>query len=163
MHTPFIVRSSLAPPTPAPPSTTTETAERLRLAVARLARLLRQQDDSGLGPTLTAALSSVDKFGPLTLGELAAREQVAPPTITKVVDKMVLADLVRRRPDPDDGRSSLVEITDLGRDRLDDFRRRRRTWLNERLGQLDASDQAVLATATVVLEALVANSQGEPS
>src|SRR5207237_385907 len=68
-----------------------ETAERLRLSIARLARLLRQQDDSGLGPTVTAALSSIATHGPLTLGDLAARERVAPPTITKVVEKMVLA------------------------------------------------------------------------
>lgn len=155
------MRSPLA--CPAPPSSPGETAERLRLAVARLARLLRQQDDSGLGPTLTAALSTVDKFGPLTLGELAAREQVAPPTITKVVDKMVAADLVRRRPDPADRRSSLVEVTDLGRNRLDEFRSRRSAWLNERLRRLDPRDQAVLAEATAVLEALVNNSLEEPS
>lgn len=145
------------------PISTAETAERLRLAVARLARLLRQQDDSGLGPTLTAALSTVSKHGPLTLGELAVREQVAPPTITKVVDKMVAADLVRRRPDPADGRSSLVEATAAGHRRLDDFRSRRSAWLHERLRSLEPSDRAILAEATVVLEALVGNSLDEPS
>ena len=71
-----------------PGAVAAENVERLRLVVARLARLLRQQDDSGLGPTITAALSTINKHGPLTLGDLAARERVAPPTITKVVDKM---------------------------------------------------------------------------
>ncbi len=126
--------------------------------MARLARLLRQQDDSGLGPTLTAALSSVATYGPMSLGELAGREQVAPPTITKVVDKMEAAGLVRRRSDPTDRRSSLVEATPLGRRRLDEFRGRRSAWLNERLRALDPDDQAILADATAVLESLIEHS-----
>ena len=57
-------------------------AERLRHVVARLARLLRQQDEGQLGATASSALASVNNRGPMTLGELAASEQVAPPTMT---------------------------------------------------------------------------------
>src|SRR6478752_3658135 len=124
-----------------------ETVERLRLVIARLARLLRQQDDSGLGPTITAALSPVNKHGPMTLGDLAASERVAPPTITKVVDKMQAAGLVERRPHPMDRRVSIVAITELGATRLDEFRSRRLAWLGARLDELDNADLALLADA----------------
>jgi DNA-binding MarR family transcriptional regulator len=63
-------------------------AERLRHAVNRLARLMRQQDEGDLGATYIAALATVRKRGPLTLGELAAHERVSPPTMTKVVEKL---------------------------------------------------------------------------
>jgi DNA-binding MarR family transcriptional regulator len=132
-----------------------DTAERLRLSVARLARLLRQQDDSGLGPTVTAALSTVAKHGPISLGDLAAREQVAPPTITKVVEKMVAAGLVERSADSTDRRVSRVGVTALGLERLADFRNRRTAWLSERLNELGADDLARLEAATAVLERLV--------
>jgi DNA-binding MarR family transcriptional regulator len=131
--------------------------ERLRLVVARLARLLRQQDDSGLGPTLTAALSTVAKHGPLTLGDLAGRERVAPPTITKVVDKMVAAGLVERHPHPVDRRVSLVAVTDLGTSTLADLRGRRTAWLRVRLADLDPTDVEVVAQATAILERIVEN------
>jgi DNA-binding MarR family transcriptional regulator len=132
-----------------------DTAERLRLSVARLARLLRQQDDSGLGPTVTAALSTIAKHGPITLGDLAAREQVAPPTITKVVEKMVAAGLIERSSNPSDRRVSLVGITALGAERLENFRTRRTAWLHERLHELGADELDRLEAATDVLEQLV--------
>jgi DNA-binding MarR family transcriptional regulator len=133
-----------------------DTAERLRLSIARLARLLRQQDDSGLGPTVTAALSTIAKHGPITLGDLAAREQVAPPTITKVVEKMVVAGLIARSADARDRRVSLVSITDLGQAQLEDFRIRRRSWLSERLAELGPDELERLEAAADVLEQLVA-------
>ena len=132
-----------------------ETVERLRLVIARLARLLRQQDESGLGPTITAALSTINKHGPLTLGDLAASERVAPPTITKIVDKMEKAGLVQRTAHAVDRRVSLVGITELGAARLDEFRSRRTAWLSARLDELDADDVALLAGATDVLERIV--------
>jgi len=137
-----------------------DTVERLRLVVARLARLLRQQDDSGLGPTLTAALSTVAEHGPLTLGDLAGRERVAPPTITKVVDKMEAAGFVERRAHPVDRRVSLVAVTDLGTKTLAELRGRRTAWLRARLDELDGTDVDLLAQATEVLERIIASEAG---
>jgi DNA-binding MarR family transcriptional regulator len=137
-----------------------DTVERLRLVVARLARLLRQQDDSGLGPTLTAALSTVAEHGPLTLGDLAGRERVAPPTITKVVDKMEAAGFVERRAHPVDRRVSLVAVTDLGTKTLAELRGRRTAWLRARLDELDGADVDLLAQATEVLERIIASEAG---
>ena len=91
--------------TSTPPATlaadAVDVAGRLRMTAFRLTRLLRQQDTEGLAPTLSAALATIDRDGPLTLGELAAREHVAPPSITKAVEKLVAAGLVTRAPDDD--------------------------------------------------------------
>ena len=76
-----------------------EVAGRLRLSVTRLARILRHQDAGGLVPTLSSALATIDREGPLTLGTLAVREHVAPPSITKAVVKLEAMGFVERRTD----------------------------------------------------------------
>lgn len=134
--------------------TDTELAGHLRVVVARLARILRQQDQSGLAPTLLAALTTVGRAGPLTFGELAAHEQVAAPTITKAVQKLEAKGLVARRPDPDDGRVCRVALTAAGRRHLEQARRRRTAWLATRLSELGDDDIRRLADALDVLEAL---------
>ena len=131
-----------------------EVAGRLRLPVTRLARILRQQDQLGLTPTMTAALATIGREGPLTLGALAASEQVSPPTITRVVGKLEAAGLVRRRPDPADGRVTRVELSAAGRRQLDAGRTRRTAWLATRLRDLPAEDLARLEEAAAVLERL---------
>ena len=76
------------PPAPRPAPAEEELAARLRLSATRLARRLRQEADAGLTPSQLSALAVIDRQGPLTLGALADHEQVAPPTITKVVAKL---------------------------------------------------------------------------
>src|SRR5262249_41447673 len=88
---------------------------RLRLAITRLARRLRQQGETAASPTQLAALATVERDGPLTLGELAAVERVQPPTITAAVGRLEQRGLVQRRIDPDDRRVARVEITPAGR------------------------------------------------
>jgi DNA-binding MarR family transcriptional regulator len=131
-----------------------EVAGRLRLSTTRLARILRQQDQLGLTPTLTSALATIGREGPLTLGELAAREQVSPPTVTRVVGKLEDAGLVRRRQDPSDGRVSRVELSPAGRRQLDTGRTRRTAWLATRLRELPPEDLLRLHEAAAVLERL---------
>ena len=145
-----------------PAPDTTELAGQLRVVVARLARILRQQDQSGLAPTLLAALTTIGRLGPLTFGEIAAHEQVAAPTVTKAVQKLEAKGLVARRPDPDDGRVCRVAITAAGRRQLEQNRRRRTAWLATRLGELDLDDIARLAAAVDVLEGLT-NAEAPPA
>lgn len=128
-----------------------ELAPSLRLSVTRLARLLRQQDRTGLGPTLTAALASISRADGVTHGELAALEQVAPPTITSVVSKMESLGLVRRETDARDRRVTRVHITAAGRRQLDDVRNRRTVWLQNQLSSLSADELQRLAAAADVL------------
>jgi DNA-binding MarR family transcriptional regulator len=131
-----------------------EVADRLGLAATRLARLLRQQDEGALTPTMRATLGTIGRDGPLTLGELAAIEQVAPPTITKVVSKLEDAGLVTREVDEDDRRIVRVSTSVAGRRWLDDDRKRRRDWLTERVRELDDDDVRRLVDAVDVIERL---------
>jgi DNA-binding MarR family transcriptional regulator len=138
-----------------------EVAGRLRLTAFRLTRLLRQQDTEGLAPTLSAALATIVRDGPLTLGELAAREHVAPPSITKAVEKLVAAGLATRAPDETDRRVVRVTATAAGRRRVAQNRSRRTAWLAGRLTDLSPADLAKLAAATDVLERLIHQSDGD--
>jgi DNA-binding MarR family transcriptional regulator len=131
-----------------------DVAPRLGLAVVRLARVLRQQDEGELTPTMRSALATIDREGPLTLGELAAAEHVAPPTVTKVVGKLEERGLVTRVGDEDDRRVSRVSTSPDGRAMLDAARRRRATWLAERLDDLDDDERAAVDAALPVLERL---------
>lgn len=143
------------PPSSAPRSAAHDLAGRLRLATARLARQLRLQADTGLSASQHSALASIETHGPLTLGDLAAREQVAPPTVTKVVGRLEDDGLVDRTVDPADRRVSRVSITPEGRRRLDRSRARRDAALAERLATLSPGDLDRLGHAVDVLEALV--------
>jgi DNA-binding MarR family transcriptional regulator len=114
----------------------TELAGRLRLASARLHRRLRQEADTGLSPSQQSALGTIDLQGPITLGELAAAEQVTPPTITKVVTRLEEEGLIDRTVDASDRRIIRVSTTREGRRRLEHSRARRNAFLAARLEEL---------------------------
>ncbi|MGH9286188.1 MAG: MarR family winged helix-turn-helix transcriptional regulator [Acidimicrobiales bacterium] len=133
---------------------TAELAGRLRLAVTRLARQMRQQTDTGLSPTMLATLATVESAGPLTLGDLALREQVAPPTITRAVTALEADGLVVRRIAPADRRVARVEVTPAGRRLLERARTRKNAWLARRLRDLGPEDARHLAEALAALERL---------
>ena len=145
----------------APTTTTTtlppaELSSRLRLAATRLARGLRRQSGSGLTPSRHSALAVVARRGPLTLGELAEREGVAPPSITRVVARLEADGLVARETDTDDRRVTRVSATPAGEAVLAASRDRKDQWLRRRLDALDADQRARLAAALDVLEELAA-------
>ena len=127
----------------------------LRLVVARLGRRLRQQSAGGLTPSQLSILSTLERGGPLHMGELARREAVAPPTITRIVTALADAGLVTRTANPDDARSAFVEITAKGRDVLEAVRTERTAMLVERMADLDDDEVAALAAALPLLERLV--------
>ena len=135
-------------------------ANTLRPTVTRLARRLRQQDRTGLGPTITAALSSINKHGGLTHGELAAIEQVALPTITAVVGKMETLGLVTRETDPKDRRVTRIRIMPAGVEQLDEVRNRRTSWLASQLSSLTDDERKRLSDAADVLAKLVDSVEG---
>jgi DNA-binding MarR family transcriptional regulator len=135
-----------------------DVAGRLRLTAFRLTRLLRQQDTDGLPQTLSAALATIEREGPLTLGDLAVREHVAPPSITKAVEKLVGMGFVARTQDDADRRVARVRVTPAGRRRVRQNRSRRTAWLATRVGALPADDIAKLDAAAEVLERLIRDS-----
>jgi DNA-binding MarR family transcriptional regulator len=136
-------------------ATSLELANALRPTITRLARRLRQQDHTGLGPTMTAVLGSIAKHGGPTHGELAAIEQVAPPTITAVVGKMETLGLVTRESDTVDRRITRIRLTQAGVDHMDEVRNRRTSWLASQMNSLTDDERRRLAAAIDVLAKLV--------
>jgi DNA-binding MarR family transcriptional regulator len=132
--------------------TPTPLAPRLRLVVTRLARRLRQHADATVSPTQLAALATIDREGSLTLGELAALEQVQPPTITAAVGRMEERGLVVRVRDLADRRVARVEITAEGHRLLERSRSRKTAYLERRLDALTPDEQETLAAAAGILE-----------
>ena len=88
-----------------------ELPARLRLAIARMARRMRQEAGDDLSPSMLAALATIENRGPLTPSELAERERVQRPTATRLLARLEAPGYVTRTPDPADGRSSLVALT----------------------------------------------------
>jgi DNA-binding MarR family transcriptional regulator len=132
-----------------------ELAARLRLAVTRLSRQLRQQVVGGLTPSQLAALATVERLGVPSLGELAAAEQVRPPSMTRIVESLVGAGLVERVVDSSDRRFARVRLTGEGRRTLQRTRSRKTAFLVRRLERLPAAERGALEDLVTLLEHLV--------
>lgn len=130
-------------------------AARLRLALARTARRLRQEAGAGLSPTGVAALATLDRRGPLGPSELAAHERIQRPTATRLVARLEAEGLVARTPDPRDGRCVLVALSDEGRALLEASRTRKDAYLAGRLTALDAEERETLERAAGILERML--------
>jgi DNA-binding MarR family transcriptional regulator len=130
-------------------------AVRLRLAITRTSRRLRQEAGTGLSPTLSAALATVDRHGPLTPSELAQRERVRRPTVTRLAARLEALGLLARAADPGDRRSSLLSVTPGGRALLATMRDRKDAYLASRLAGLDPDERAALDRAAAILERLL--------
>jgi DNA-binding MarR family transcriptional regulator len=132
-----------------------QVADRLHTVAIRLLRQLRGQDvQSGLSGPRLSALSVVVFGGPVTLGQLAAAEQVRPPTMTRLVRALEAEGLVQRKTDASDGRITWVRATAQGKRVLLEGKRRRVVALADRLGMLAAEDRAVVRRAVAALETL---------
>ena len=136
-------------------STDAELAARLRLAVTRLSRRLRQQVAGSVTSSQVSALATVERLGAPTLGELASHEQVQPPSMTKMVVGLEAAGLLRRREDDTDGRIVRVELTAEGRRTVQRSRSLRNAYLVRRLGALPDAERAHLGEVVALLEHLV--------
>ncbi|CAB4909004.1 unannotated protein [freshwater metagenome] len=136
-------------------SSVPEVAAHLRLVITRTARRLRTEASAGLGPSLGAALATVERWGPLSPSELADREGIRRPSATRIVARLEEEGLVAREPDPDDGRSFRVTLTPEGADHIRDVRSRKDAFLARRLERLTPEDRATLDRASDLLERLL--------
>lgn len=128
-------------------------ASRLRIAVVRLNRRLRTQiTDSTVTLSQVSALSCLHKYGSLTPGELAARESVQPPSMTRVIAALEELGLVSRRPHPTDGRQAIVELTDAGVERIEEEVSARERWIDLRLAELTKDERDVLCRAAEIID-----------
>ncbi|HWD02334.1 MAG TPA: MarR family transcriptional regulator [Amycolatopsis sp.] len=133
-------------------------ASRLRLAVVRLNRRLRAQrvgEDVTL--TQTAALSTLHKCGPLTPGQLAAKEGVQPPSMTRVIAALEEMGLVERSPHPTDGRQAIVALSDDGLAYVKKAISVREAWLDRQLAELGEEELEVLSRAAEIIDRMAGN------
>jgi DNA-binding MarR family transcriptional regulator len=143
---------------PGPDEAVAELAARLRLAVARVHRRARQAalvDGDDLTASRLAALATVEKYGPLTLGELAAMEQVQPPSMTRIVGRLEQQGYVTREVDADDRRVARVAITPDGASVLAVNRTRRTAFLAQRVERFTDAERVQLAAAIPLLERIL--------
>jgi DNA-binding MarR family transcriptional regulator len=135
-------------------------ADKLHSAAIHLLRRLRREDDaSGLSAPRLSALSVIVFGGPITLGALAAAEQVRPPTMTRVVQSLERDGLVKREPMADDARVVVIRATARGTRLLGEGRARRVRQLASDLAALEAAELHLLSRAAVLLERV---SRGNP-
>ena len=127
-------------------------AGHLRHTIVRVARRLRQEAGGELSPSLTAALSTVERHGPLTPSELASRERIQRPTATRVLARLEEEGLIERTADLYDRRSSLVAATTKGSELLEELRTRKTAFLAARLETLTPEERATLEQAADILE-----------
>jgi DNA-binding MarR family transcriptional regulator len=130
-----------------------DVADRLHSAAIHLLRRLRRVDEaSGLSAPRLSALSVLVFGGPMTLGALAAAEQVRPPTMTRVVRDLERAGLVERREHERDGRSVVLSATERGVALMREGRSRRVEQLARALARLAPEDARLLSRAATLLE-----------
>lgn len=129
-------------------------AARLRLAVVRLNRRLRAQRSSEQTTTLTqlAALSTLYRHGSMSPGELAAKERVQPPSMTRVIAALEDAGFVTRTPHATDGRQIVIALTDAGTAYVEAEVSARERWLDQRLGELSDDERTLLCRAAEIID-----------
>ncbi|MEV6106790.1 MarR family transcriptional regulator [Streptomyces sp. NPDC051940] len=127
----------------------------LRSAVMRLSRRIRHhRTDESLSPTEMSVLGTLFRCGPCTPSELARKEHVQPPSMTRIVAMLESKGLVRLDAHPDDRRQKVVSQTEQAQGLLEEARRRRNVFLAELAGALDEDEWAALRAAAPVLEKL---------
>jgi DNA-binding MarR family transcriptional regulator len=131
-------------------------ASQLRVSVMRLARRLRNERDpeNALGLGALSVLGVLLRHGESTIGQLAAHERVQPPSMTRTVSSLVDDGYAVRRPSETDGRSTLIAISDKGRQMLLADRRRREAWLARQLKDLTPDERDLLRRVAPLIERL---------
>ncbi len=123
--------------------------------MVRLNRRLRaQRTNSAISLTQVSALSTLHKCGPLTPGELASKEGVQPPSMTRVIAALEDFGFATRRPHPTDGRQAIVELSERGRTYLLDEISAREAWLDKRLAELSREDRELLSRAAEIIDGM---------
>ncbi len=131
-------------------------AQDLRSVVSKLKRRLRDQADVGdLTPTQISALVRLEKDGPMTTSSLARAESMRPQSMGSVIAALEAAGLVRGTADPNDGRQTILSITEACRKRIEEGRAARQDWLSRRIeARLSGEERDHLLSAVKLLQRL---------
>ncbi len=131
-------------------------ANTVRIACQRVSRRVRYDSADTLPPHQLVVLFHLTK-GPMTPGDLASRERVSAPSMSKTVATLVEAGLVERTQDPDDGRRCLLVVTAAGRAAVDDAAAHRDWFMIERLARLTDEERELLAEAARLLNEVISS------
>ena len=145
------------PPAPADELDALAVANRLRPALLRIHRYLREEaHDLGVTSTQASLLGAIHRAEGVGLGELAFQEHMSAPTLVGHVDKLqALGLLERQRSDPNDRRRVTLRLTATGEGVLKTLRERRTAWLATRLATLAPDELAAVEAAIEPLLRLV--------
>src|ERR1700728_713666 len=128
-------------------------ASELRVVLGQLARRLRDRHHFSLAQG--AVLGRLDRVGTASIGDLALAEHVRQQSMTQTINDLEANELIARRPDPTDGRRTLITLTDRGRVTLEEDRRQRDTWLAQAIASdLSPTEQQQLANVLTLLRRL---------
>jgi DNA-binding MarR family transcriptional regulator len=120
-----------------------------------MARRLRQEAGTDLGPSQVAALATIERHGPLSPSELAKLERIQRPTATRILRHLEEGGLVERIRDPEDGRGAIVSVSGQGRTHLKRLRARKTAYLATRLDKLEDEDRRTLERAAELMEGML--------
>jgi DNA-binding MarR family transcriptional regulator len=137
----------------------TQLAARLRLVVGRLHRRIRIDGRESVPPLQLSALVTVEQHGPMRLSELARREAVSAPTMSRVLTALDEQGLVIRTPDPNDARGVQIVLSDAGAAKLAEVRSHRTALVARRLNRLDEDERHRIVEALPALEALLVDDE----
>ena len=133
--------------------------DRLRLVLLRLARRIRTSYDDAITPSQLTVLATLGRDGALTVGQIAEREHMRPPSASKIVAALEQAGLVGRTTDPTDRRCQPIALTPAGTQYIERARTAGRTFLAGRIDDLDDADVAALGDALPALERLLGGAE----
>jgi DNA-binding MarR family transcriptional regulator len=149
-------------PSNLPENHAVDMANRLHSVAIHLLRRVRQEDPlTGLSPARLSALSVIGFGGPRTISELAEAEQVALPTISRIVAALVAEELVERRADARDRRAIHLIVTPKGMEVLREGQRRRTAQLGNLLAQLTPAEQETIEHAIASMERMLRGTSEE--
>jgi DNA-binding MarR family transcriptional regulator len=135
--------------------TDADLARSVRNSVARLTRRLRaERASTDLSLTQLGVLGTLTRRGPSTIGELAAAENVQPPSMTRTVNCLADHGLVRREPHQTDRRQVVVHLSAEAERVLAEDRKRKDAWLARRLAELTPDERRLLRQVAPILERL---------
>ena len=142
---------------PKPETTTTgDLAAELRVAVMKTSRRLRNESSSEmLTPAQYSVLAALKSEGH-TIGELAQRERVAAPSMTRIVKSLVESGWVTRTAGAQDARQVVIDISEEGMRTFVGARSQRTAWLARRIEQLGEEDRRILVRAAALLREMSA-------
>ena len=125
------------------------------VACARFTRASSQGARSDEPAAVWRALSILEQFGPMRVGDFAVIDHCSQPTATMMLRRLELAGSAQRVPDPQDGRAALLSLTDRGREKLSALRHGLARTLGPRMSTLTADEAAALERAVPVIRKLI--------